>query len=203
MTYTPTSSTPVGCSLCRTPTPADDLLEIESRGFLCPGCVGAVQAATAAACVDVRHEALDSPLAVRLITALNAELAAEYNDPRANHFRLDQDEVAPNRGAFLVAWSGAEAVGCGAIRRLDDDSAELKRMYVVAEWRGHGIGRHVLEALEGEARRLGVRRMVLETGNRQTRALSLYRAFGFVEIPPYGEYVASPATSVCMAKEIA
>jgi GNAT superfamily N-acetyltransferase len=139
---------------------------------------------------------------VRLITALNAELAAEYNDPRANHFRLDADEVAPGRGAFLVAWSGQEAIGCGAIRRLGESEAEIKRMYVAAEWRGRGVGRLMLDALEAEARRLGVRRLVLETGNRQTRALALYRARGFVDIPAYGEYVNSPEVSICMAKEL-
>src|SRR6185436_14398416 len=115
--------------------------------------------------IDVRREARDSPVALRLITALNAELAAEYNDATANHFRLDPDEVAPDRGAFLVAWSGSEAIGCGAIRRLDDRSAEIKRMYVAADQRGRGLGRHILAALEAEARRLGVRRVVLETGN--------------------------------------
>jgi GNAT superfamily N-acetyltransferase len=152
--------------------------------------------------VDIRREALDSPVALRLITALNAELASEYNDPRANHFHLDADEVAPDRGAFLVAWSGSAAVGCGAIRRLDDDSAEIKRMYVAWDQRGNGVGRRILEALEGEARRLRVHRIVLETGNRQAHALALYRSYGFVEIPAYGEYVHSPATSICLAKEV-
>ena len=141
-------------------------------------------------------------MTVRLIAALNVELAAEYNDPRVNHFRLDADEVAPGRGAFLVAWSGEEAIGCGAIRRLDESEAEIKRMYVTAEWRGHGVGRRMLEALEAEARKLGVRRIVLETGNRQARALALYRAHGFTGIPAYGEYVNSPEVSVCMAKEL-
>lgn len=141
-------------------------------------------------------------MAARLIAALNAELAAEYNNPAANHFRLDAAEVAPRRGAFLVAWSGDEAVGCGAIRRLDDTEAEIKRMYVAAEWRGRGVGRRMLDALESEARILGVRRIVLETGNRQARALALYRAHGFTDIPAYGEYVSSPATSICMAKEL-
>ena len=51
-----------------------------------------------------------------------------------------------------------------------------------------------------EARELGVRRLVLETGTRQLEALRLYRAAGFVDIDPYGEYVASAATSVCLSK---
>jgi putative acetyltransferase len=152
--------------------------------------------------IDVRREDIGAPIAAKLITALNAELAAEYNDPRANHFRLDADEVTPGRGAFVVAYVGAEAVGCGAIRRIDDGTAEIKRMYVAPEWRGRGVGRRLLEALEDEARRLAVGRVVLETGVRQTRALALYRDFGFDGIPAYGEYVNTPETSVCMAKDV-
>ena len=76
-------------------------------------------------------------------------------------------------------------------------------MYVTPEFRGAGVGRRLLEALEGEARRLKARVLVLETGNLQANALALYRSCGFVDIPAYGEYVNSPATSVCLAKELA
>src|SRR5438105_80468 len=150
----------------------------------------------------ITNEALDSAAAQQLIAALNAELAAEYNDPNANHFRLDAGEVAPERGAFLVAWNGDEPIGCGAVRGLDDGSAEIKRMYVAAPWRGRGTGRQLLDALESEARRRGIRRIVLETANRQQRALALYRSRGYTAIPAYGEYVRSPATSICMAKDL-
>jgi len=59
----------------------------------------------------------------------------------------------------------------------------------------------VLRALEDEARRLEVGRIVLETGERQIEALALYRSSGFVRIPAFGEYVGSPL-SVCMEKRI-
>jgi putative acetyltransferase len=59
----------------------------------------------------------------------------------------------------------------------------------------------VLEALEAEARALGIARLVLETGTRQGEALALYRRTGFSRIPPFGEYVGSPL-SVCMAKDL-
>jgi putative acetyltransferase len=150
----------------------------------------------------VRREELDSAVAVALITALNGELAAMYNDPTANHFTLDLGDVAPGNGAFLVAYVDGEPVGCGAIRRLDERTAEIKRMYVVPEWRGRGVSKNVLQALEDEARGLGIARLVLETGNRQKSALALYRNSGFTEIPLFGEYVHSPATSVCMGKEL-
>jgi putative acetyltransferase len=149
----------------------------------------------------LRREPLDSPVARRLIEALNAELSGRYPEAGATHFRLDPDEVAPGRGAFLVAYEGDEPVGCGAFRRLDRDTAEIKRMFVVPERRGRGLAGAVLEALEGEARADGIVRLVLETGVRQPDAIALYRRFGFRDIPAFGEYIGS-ALSVCMGKDL-
>ena len=137
-----------------------------------------------------------------LIAALNAELTGAYSEPGANHFHLDPAEVAEGRGAFLVVHRGGTPVGCGAVRRLDAETGELKRMYVAPAERGHGLGRRLVQALEAEARALGVRRLVLETGIRQDAALALYRATGFRTVPLYGEYCLSPKTSVCLGKEL-
>jgi GNAT superfamily N-acetyltransferase len=138
-----------------------------------------------------------------LISELNAELTGLYTEPGANHFRLDPDEVAEGRGVFLVAYLSGQAVGCGAFRRLDRATAELKRMYVVPSSRGQGLGRQLVEALEREARTQGVRRLVLETGIRQAAALGLYRGTGFQPIPLFGEYCLSPETSLCLGKSLA
>jgi hypothetical protein len=59
-----------------------------------------------------------------------------------------------------------------------------------------------MAALEAEARTLGVRRLVLETGVRQAAALALYQATGFHQIPLFGEYCLSPETSVCLGKDL-
>jgi putative acetyltransferase len=90
--------------------------------------------------IRIEHRDLTSPDAQRLIAALNAELAARYPEPGANHFRLDPDEVAPGRGALLVAYVDDHPVGCGAVRLLADGDAEVKRMYVVDAARGLGFG---------------------------------------------------------------
>jgi putative acetyltransferase len=138
---------------------------------------------------------------LNLIAELNHELARQYPEPGANHFRLDPDEVAPGRGVILVArWDG-QPVGCGAVRLIDPDTAELKRMFTRPSARGRGIGRALLAALEAEARVLGARRLVLETGVRQSEAMGLYASHGFVHMPAFGEYVDSPL-SVCMQKPI-
>ena len=89
----------------------------------------------------------------------------------------------------------------GAVRKIDEDTVEIKRMYVVREVRGRGIAGQVLRALEQEAKRLGARAMVLETGERQAEALALYKRAGYVRIEPFGEYVDSPL-SVCMKKAL-
>jgi putative acetyltransferase len=137
-----------------------------------------------------------------LIAALNAEMSKIYPEPGATHFRLDANEVAEGRGAFLIARRDGKPVGCGAVRTIEPGTGELKRMYVAPEERGKGVGRALLSALESQARALGLTRLVLETGIRQDAAIALYRSAGFKGIEPYGEYVASPLTSVCLAKAL-
>ena len=138
-----------------------------------------------------------------LIESLNSELTGAYPEPGATHFGLDPAEVSDGRGAFLVIYQEETPVGCGAVRRIDSETAELKRMYVSPALRGRGLGRRLVAALEAEARALGVRRLILETGIRQSAALALYRATGFQSIPLYGEYLRSPETSICLGKVLA
>ena len=146
---------------------------------------------------------LESKSAQTLIAALNAELSALYPEPGANHFRLEPYEVAEGRGIFVIASRAGRPIGCGALRSIDRATGEIKRMFVIEDERGSGTGRAILETLEAEARALGFSRIVLETGIRQLAAIALYERAGFAHIPPYGEYVASAETSVCMAKELA
>jgi GNAT superfamily N-acetyltransferase len=128
-------------------------------------------------------------------------LDQRYPEEGANYFRLHPDEVADGRGAFFVAYLSGCPVGCGAVRRIEPHVAEIKRMYVAPGARGRGVGRQILDALEAEAHRLGVRRMVLETGPRQPEAIALYTRAGFTETPLFGEYV-DLQFSVCMAKDL-
>lgn len=149
-----------------------------------------------------RREELDSDVVQALIRDLNEELSAVYPEEGATHFRLDADEVAPGRGAFVVGYrDDGTPVACGAVRRLDTDRAELKRMYVIPAERGRGFGNQVLAALEQTAARLGIRRIVLETGVRQREAIAMYERAGYEHVPAFEGYVGSPL-SYCMSKRI-
>ncbi len=152
--------------------------------------------------ITIARADLNAEVSRALIGALNDELRGLYSEPGATHFRLDPDEVTDGRGIFLVAYRDGNPVACGALRLLDGETAELKRMYVAPAVRGKGLGRRLVTALEAEARALNVRRLVLETGVRQTAALALYRATGFRPIPLYGEYCLSVKTSVCLGKTL-
>jgi GNAT superfamily N-acetyltransferase len=151
--------------------------------------------------VTLQKESLMSPAAWALITELNAELDERYPEDNANFFRLDEAEVAPGHGAFFVAYVEGEPAGCGAVRCLDGVKAEIKRMYVAPPYRGQGLGRALLVALEAEARSLGLGRLILEAGERQPEALGLYRSAGFDVIPNYSESIDAPL-SLCMGKEL-
>jgi putative acetyltransferase len=151
--------------------------------------------------VSIQRADLGSDAVRALFSALDAELLERYPEEGANYFRLDAREVAPGQGAVMVAWAEAKAVGCGAIRRLNETDAEIKRMYVTPAFRSLGTGQALLDALEVEARQLGVSRLVLETGNRLPEAMALYERAGFAAIPRFGLYVDAPL-SVCMAKSL-
>jgi putative acetyltransferase len=152
--------------------------------------------------VRIARTDLHSSDAAALIDALNMELSGAYPEPGATHFGLVPADVAPGRGAFLVAYQDERPVACGAVRLIDPATAELKRMYVDPILRGSGFGKRMVRALEQEAVRLGATRVVLETGIRQRVAIALYARCGYRPIPLYDEYTASPGTSVCLGKAL-
>jgi putative acetyltransferase len=152
--------------------------------------------------LEIRRSTLASPDAARLIAALNAELTATFPEPGATHFSLTGAQVESGDGAFVVAYLDEQAVGCGAVRRIDQATAELKRMYVAPSARGRGIGRALVQELERQAKALGVTKVVLETGTRLAPAIKLYEGMGYTPIPLFGEYLLSPQTSLCLGKSL-
>lgn len=142
-----------------------------------------------------------------LVHELWCEMEQLYaDDPTAPEAKgetddLRNEELLPPTGRFLIVYEDDHPIASGAIRRRDDEAAEIKRMYVRPEARGRGISRMILNELEATARRYGYRALVLETGVRQPEAIALYESAGYTTIPNFGFYKDSPL-SACYRKEL-
>jgi ribosomal protein S18 acetylase RimI-like enzyme len=122
------------------------------------------------------------------------ELFREYADSLSTDlgFQDFEAELAaipgkyePPRGRLLLAWSGTEAVGCVALRPLDRDTCEMKRLYVRPKLRGQRLGRRLAERICQEACAAGYSRICLDTLPTMGEAIKLYTALGFQPIEPY------------------
>jgi len=122
-----------------------------------------------------------------------AEYVAELNrrstrrfDPSVGATALPHELRAP-AGRFFVAYLHGEPIGCGGVKLHANGPAEIKRMWIAPQARGLGLGRRLLETLEGCARDGGARVAHIETSAVLTEAISLYRSSDWVEVPPFND----------------
>ncbi len=92
---------------------------------------------------------------------------------------------SPPSGLLLLAEYENKTAGCAALRKINDEMCEMKRLYVKPEFRGKGIGKFLAENVIEEARRIGYEKMRLDTLPIMKEAISMYKRFGFKEIPSY------------------
>jgi len=147
----------------------------------------------------LRRVGADHPEATRLIAELDGELDEIY--PGGIIHGLHPNEALDPRLRFYLLELDGRVVGCGALRVLGPGVAELKRMFVRRPFRGRGAGSRLLAELETAARADSIATLRLETGPGNVAALGLYRARGYRDIPPYGEYIGDPR-SICLEKEL-
>ena len=139
---------------------------------------------------DIVAEPLDGPAGRELLDELDDDLERRYGDGEAVH--AAPGEFLPPDGLFLVLRVGGTPVACGGYRRVDEQTAELKRMYVRPDARGKGLARLMLARLEHAAMQAGYVQLWLETGGEQPEAIALYEASGYVPGASCGQFAWAP-----------
>jgi len=150
--------------------------------------------------IEIRVEPPEGEDARRLLQALEGEKIDRedsYDPDRA--VRVSSEELMPPQGAFLVAYHQGRAVGCGGVRRLGPDVAELKRLYVDPSARGLGLGELMMDAMEDAARLAGYHTVRLDTDPCLEEAQKLFARRGYRQIPPYND---NPNVSAWWEKDL-
>ncbi len=138
--------------------------------------------------MEIRSEPADDRPGRALLAAYIADAdtrIGEWDETRTPPTRAD--EMAPPRGEFLVAYVDGEPAGCAGLRRIDERTGEVKRMYVAPAARGRGVARALLSGLEDAARRAGYDQVRLDTSAAQPEARTLYLSAGYAEIDSYND----------------
>jgi len=138
----------------------------------------------------MRIEIAESPELIGIVHELFVEYSQSLGVDLCFQGFAEELETLPGRyarpaGRLLLAFEEQQAVGCGALRPLDEEVCEMKRLYLRPATRGKGAGRELALALINAARETGYKRMRLDTLPSMTKAMALYRSLGFTEIAAY------------------
>lgn len=140
------------------------------------------------------------PDAVALLTEYLDFREATFPSPGVyRRSPADPAQFARPRGAFVVARDNGIAIGCGGVRLLDAERAEVKHLWLRPAVQGRGVGRLLLAHLEGIARDLGANTVVLDTNASLAAAAALYRSAGYAPVPAYND---NPNANVWLGKPL-
>ena len=148
--------------------------------------------------MDIIRTNSENPDFINLVKKLDAYLKITDGDEHDFYNQFNHIDVLKN---VVVIYVDKTAIGCGAIKKFDNTSVELKRMYVSLEQRGKGIAQKILIELESWAKELEYKRCVLETGKRQVEAIQFYHKCAYKIITNYGQYKGME-NSVCFEKNL-
>ncbi|MDO5529906.1 MAG: GNAT family N-acetyltransferase [Paracoccus sp. (in: a-proteobacteria)] len=161
----------------------------------------ASQSGTAPGCVIAR----ESPLAadLDLLFARHHNAMHDGNTPPESIHMMPREALCAPQIAFYVLREDGAALGMGAIKTIAPGHGEIKSMHILAEARGRGLSRALLEAMIEAARAGGLGRLSLETGAQDVfaPARALYASAGFAEVPPFADYRPDPA-SIFMSRRV-
>ncbi len=138
--------------------------------------------------ISIRPSAVDAPEAVTLMRSYLTEMVDRYHGRSMPASVVDDAlaaEPADDLTVLLVAYREGAAVGCVGLRRAEERTGEITKMYVSPPARRHGVGRRLLAAVEDAAREQGLHTLRLDTRKDLVEARALYAASGYAEIPPH------------------
>lgn len=148
--------------------------------------------------ITLKRTSSTNPDFQQLVEHLDVYLSITDGD---EHSFYDQFNKLDNINHVILAYEDGVAVGCGAIKKFDDQSMEIKRMYTAPIVRGQGIATQIIKELEIWAKELGNSKCILETGLRQFEAVGFYKKSGYKITPCYGQY-ADVENSICFEKKL-
>ena len=139
----------------------------------------------------------ENPDFIQLVKMLDEYLAFMDGE---DHAFYDQFNKIDDLMHCIVLFEEENPVGCGALKDYDAETAEIKRMFVIPEFRGKGYASAILNELEQWAKELQFKKVILETGTGQKEAIKLYTKT-YQQIENYGQYK-GVETSICFSKEL-
>lgn len=148
--------------------------------------------------IEIVRTTSDDKRFKNLILELDNDLINRYSNA---DYKYDTNIQLNALDTAVIAQITNITVGCGCFKELNDDTVEIKRMYVNPYFRGFGVASLMIEELTRWAKELFYRNAVLETGSKQPEAIKLYEKHGFEKIAPFGPYL-HIANSICMGKKL-
>lgn len=134
----------------------------------------------------------------RMVNALDEDLNQRNGDIQRQY---DQYNKIDKIKHAIVIYVAEKPIGCGCFKRFDDETVEMKRMFVLPEMRGKRLAAKLLQELEQWSVEEGFTKAVLETGRRQVEAQRLYSVAGYSRTENYGQYIGME-DSICYRKEL-
>ena len=135
---------------------------------------------------------------INLVRDLDADLKITDEDEHDFYNQFNNIDVIKH---VVIGYHENILVGCGAIKHFDEDSVEVKRMFVSPIARGKGFAQQILLDLEQWAKELGFKSCILETGKRQVEAVKFYHKCNYSILPNYGQYEGMK-NSICFKKVV-
>ena len=133
-----------------------------------------------------------------LVKELDAFLKITDQDEHDFYNQFNHIDVIKH---VVILYVDKVAVGCGAIKKFDNSTMEIKRMYVSSNYRSKGLAQKIIEELEIWTKELGFSKCILETGKRQKAAVKFYKKSKYNIIENYGQYIGMK-NSICFEKNV-